>query len=138
MGIDVNPHALGLIDSVENNPNLELCLGDLTQEATTDLAQELAPDHIVLSHVLEHVVGDSVLSTKCLRLEVLRNIAMAASHSVVIIDAKENLAPFRARFEQATRLSVQDDLTSYFDEIKGGRLVILPAGDSNTFVFCKD
>lgn len=63
---------------------------------------------------------------------------MAASHSVVIIDAKENLAPFRARFEQATRLSVQDDLTSYFDEINGGRLVILPAGDSNTFVFCKD
>lgn len=137
VGTDLNQAALDLIAACEPSPNVLLSQGSILDERFLDALLRDGFDHVVLSHVLSVLFGETREQTRVMRGALIARLAAATRKSLTVIDAVGSQNEFGVVIEQKNRLLIRDDVLSYFQPIEGGEAVLTRTEASEVIMFVR-
>ena len=137
VGSDLNQAALDLIAACEPSPNVVLSHGSIIDEQFLDTLMEGGFDHVVISHVLSVLFGETREQTRAMRGVLIARLAAATRKSLTVIDALGSQNEFGIVIEQKNRLLFRDDVLSYFEAIEGGEAVLTRTATSEVIIFVR-
>ena len=135
VGVDVNEDAIELIAEFEPSPNVRLRQADIQDTDALRFFLEARPDHILISHVFSVLFASDASSTQSWRQEFVRQVAMAAKKSVIILDTFAQRGHLDVEIEQLNRLIVVDDVLSYFSVCEEGRAFLAYSPNSQAILY---
>ncbi len=129
-GIDINPQAISIIKSGNENLNVNAEEGNYLNIDFFDKFKSQIYDWVLSSHSINLVFNENIEKTLKLRKELVKELIRISNRGVLILTGIHNYKRFTVELEQKSRLLIFHDLKEIFPAVGSGELYIMQSEES--------